>query len=111
MKKLLLIFTALALTVANAADKTYEVTITRAASLNGATLHPGNYTIQLEGEKAVIKMGKTVVEAPAKLQNAEHKFAATSIYSDSAKANAINEIDIGGTTMRIVFAGSAAVAP
>lgn len=110
MKKLLLIFAALALTVASAADKTttYKVTLTQPASVNGTTLQPGDYKIQVEGDKAILKTGKTVVEAPAKLQTAEHKFTATSIDYDSTKANpTINEIHIGGTTTRIIFSSSA----
>lgn len=111
MKKLLLIFATLALTVASAADKTttYKVTLTQAASVNGTTLQPGDYKIQVEGEKAILKSGKTVVEAPAKLETADHKFKATSIDYDSAKANPkINEIHFGGTTARIVFSGGTA---
>jgi hypothetical protein len=110
MKKLLLIFASLALTVASAADKTtYKVTLTQAASVNGTTLQPGDYKIQVEGEKAILKMGKTVVEAPAKLETADHKFKATSIDYDSAKANPkISEIHFGGTTARIVFSGGTA---
>jgi hypothetical protein len=109
MKKLLLISAALTLTVASAADKTtYKVTLTQSASVNGTTLQPGDYKIQVEGEKAIITRGKTTVEAPAKLENAEHKFTATSFDYDSTKANPkINEIHIGGTTTRIIFSSSA----
>lgn len=109
MKKFLLLIVPLALTVASAEDNTYRFTLQEPATLNGTPLQPGDYKIHLEGDKAIVKIGKTVVEAPAKLQTAEHKFTATSIDFDSVNNKpAISEIHLGGTTTRIIFSGTAA---
>jgi hypothetical protein len=109
MKKLLVTFATLALALASAADKTYHVTLSQPASVNGTELKPGDYKVQVEGDKAVFKMGKTVVEAPAKVETAEHKYATTQIAIDDAGKQAkISEIRIGGTATRLVFSGSTA---
>ena len=109
MKKLVVTFATLALALASAADKTYHVTLNEPATVNGTELKPGDYKVQVEGDKAIFKLGKTVVEAPAKVETAEHKFSTTQVAIDSAgKQSKLNEIRIGGTTTRIVFSGSAA---
>lgn len=109
MKKLVVTFATLALALASAAEKTYHVTLSEPTSVNGTQLQPGDYKVQMEGDKAVFKMGKTVVEAPAKVENAEHKYSTTQVAIDSAgKQSKINEIRIGGTNTRIVFSGSSA---
>ena len=109
MKKLALLFSALALIVASAAENTYHFTLQETASVNGTALKPGDYKVQVEGDKAILKYGKTVIEAPAKLETAEHKYSATSVDLDSVNNKPrISEIHIGGTKMRIVFSNSTA---
>lgn len=109
MKNVLLMFATLALAVVSAADKTYHVTLNEPASVNGTQLQPGEYKLQLEGDKAILKIGKTVVEAPAKVETADHKFDSTQVAIQSAGSKpTISEIRIGGTTTRIVFSGNTA---
>ena len=110
MKKLLVMFATLALALASAADKTYHITLNEPASVSGTQLKAGDYNLQVEGDKAVLKMGKkTVAEVPAKVETAEHKFDTTSIAIDTSNSQAkISEIRIGGTTTRIVFSGGTA---
>ena len=109
MKKLVLTFAAVALTVASAADNTYRFTLQEPASLNGTPLKPGNYKLEIEGDKAIIKSGKTVVESPAKLETVEHKYTLTTVDLDSINRKPrISEIHVGGTKTRIVFSGGAA---
>ncbi len=110
MKKLLVVFATLALALASAADKSYSITLNEPASVNGTQLKPGDYKLQVEGDKAVLKMGKkTVVEVPAKVETAERKFDTTSVAIDSTTSQPkISEIRIGGTNKRIVFSGNTA---
>lgn len=110
MKKLVLLFSTLALTVASAAENTYHFTLQEPASVNGTTLKPGDYKIQVEGDKAIVKDGKkTVLEAPAKLETVEHKYSATAVDLDNVDNKArISEIHVGGTKTRIVFSNGAA---
>jgi hypothetical protein len=71
-------------------------------------LKPGEYKVEMVGDKAVFKSGKTVVEVPAALQKADKKYALTTYQSIDKK---IQEIDLGGTASKIVFvapSGSAA---
>ncbi|HUA82534.1 MAG TPA: hypothetical protein VMB85_01650 [Bryobacteraceae bacterium] len=110
MKKFVLLFSTLALMVASAAENTYHFTLQEPASVNGTILKPGDYRIQVEGDKAILKYGKkTVIEAPAKLETAEHKYSNTSVDLDSVNNRPrISEIHLGGTKTRIIFSNSAA---
>lgn len=109
MKKLICLFATLALTLAVAAEKSYKITLAEPASLNGTQLQPGDYRVQMEGDKAMLKMGKTMVEAPAKVESAEHKYPVTSVDFENTNGKLrISEIHVGGTNTRIVFSGSAA---
>jgi hypothetical protein len=110
MKKLLVVFATLALALASAADKTYHITLNQSASVNGTQLKAGDYNLQVQGDKAILKMGKkTVLETAAKVETAQRKFASTSIAIDSSNNQPkISEIRIGGTTTRILFSGATA---
>ena len=108
MKKLVLTFATVALTVASAAD-TYHFTLQEPASLNGTQLKPGNYKIDIEGDKAIVKSGKTVVESPAKLETVDRKYTITTVDLDSINSKPrISEIHVGGTKARIIFSGGTA---
>jgi hypothetical protein len=100
MKKIMFAVATLALT-AFAASNTFHVTFDEAAWINGTQVKAGDYKLQIEGGKAVLKSGKTVVEAPAKLETADHKFPSTGVVVDSKQK--VQEIQIGGTNDRIVF--------
>lgn len=109
MKKLLVIFATFALALASAADKTYHVTLSEPATVNGTQLQPGDYKVQLEGDKAIFKIGKTSVEAPAKVETADHKYDTTQVAIDRANHQSkISEIRIGGTKNRVIFSGASA---
>ena len=106
MKTFLLTGAILVLGVASAAS-TYRFRLQAPARFNGTSLQPGNYTIQLEGEKATLKIGKSVVEAAAKLETGERKYPITTVSFDSiGPEKSITEIDVGGTTTRIIIVGN-----
>jgi hypothetical protein len=100
MKKIMFAVATFALT-ALAASNTFHVTFDDAAWINGTQVKAGDYKIQVEGNKATIKSGKTVVEAPVKLETADHKFQSTGVVKDDKQK--VQEIQIGGTNERIVF--------
>jgi hypothetical protein len=107
MKKLLFAISAIAL-VASAADTTYKFTLQETATLNGTQLKPGDYKVQVSGDKATLKIGKTVIEAPVKVETADKKFSSTSIDINTVNNQPqISEIHVGGTTAKLVFAGGA----
>ncbi len=100
MKKIMFAVAMFALT-ALAASNTFHVTFDEAAWINGTQVKAGDYKLQVESGKAILKSGKTVVEAPAKLETADHKFASTGVVLDSKQK--VQEIQIGGTNDRVVF--------
>ena len=64
-----------------------------------------NYKISVENGNAVITHGKESIQVPAREEAAPNKFASTELtYKGTAD---LREIDLGGTTTRIVFEGAA----
>ena len=58
----------------------------------------------MQGDKAVFKMGKSVVEVPATLGKSDQKYGTTGIVTVGPK---LVEIDLGGTTEKILFSPEA----
>jgi len=104
MKKLLLSFATVALAVASAASNSFSLTLDHACTVGGTQLKAGDYKVQTEAGKIVLKMGKNVIELPAKLETADKKFDVTTVRVDN-KTQKLEEIRVGGSTTRIVFPG------
>lgn len=102
-KKILLSLGTFALAAASAA--THKVTLFQASMLNGAELKPGNYKLTVDGNKAVLSSGKQQYEASVKTETADSKFSSTSVrYQNGDGKYRIQEIRLGGTNTKIVFA-------
>jgi hypothetical protein len=102
LRKLLLIFACAALAVA--AGDTYRVTLFQPSIVSGTELKPGDYKLELNGDKVLIKQGKNTVEAQVKVENGNEKFSATSIrYAAESGKYKVQEIRLGGTTTKLVF--------
>jgi len=101
--KLTITLAALALAAASAAPAHYSLTLSTAQWVGDKQLKPGDYKVEVSGDKAVFKTGKTVVEVPATVQQSDQKYLHTSYSSVDSK---IKEIDLGGTSTKVVF-GSA----
>ena len=99
VKNILLGFASLALAVASAASS-YNVTFYQPVMINGSELKAGDYKLELKDKTAVIKQGKTATEAPVKIENDGQKFQRTAVRVNGMQ---VDEIRIGGTTMRVVF--------
>lgn len=105
-KKLLLAFSTVALSVAIAADS-YRVTLFQPSVINGETLKPGDYKVEVTGDRAVIKGNGAKVETGVKVAPADEKFPATSVrYSNGEGKMKVEEIRIGGTKTKLVFNGA-----
>jgi hypothetical protein len=103
MKKLLLSFGTLALAVASAASS-YHFSIFEPSFVAGQELKPGEYKIELNGDKATIKVGKQTVEAAVKVEKGTEKFSDTSVrYATANGKMTVQEIRLGGTTTKLVF--------
>jgi hypothetical protein len=104
MKKILLTFATLAVAVASAASS-YKVTLFQPSIVAGKELQPGVYKVELKEGTAVLSKGKESVEAPVKTETADTKFGSTSVrYRNGDGKFRIEEIRIGGTNTKLVFA-------
>jgi hypothetical protein len=102
MKKALLAIFALGLSVAYAASS-YHVTLYKSTNVNGTELKAGDYKLEIQGNKAVFKQGHTTAESTVRVENGEQKFLSTSVGYEGNSANQIQEIRIGGTTVKLLF--------
>jgi len=100
-KKLLLAFAVFALAVASA--KTYNLTLFQPSVLNGTELKAGDYKLDVQDQKIVIRSGKKSVEAAVKVETGEQKFPATTVrYANNGGKYHIQEIRVGGTNIKLV---------
>ncbi len=97
--KMTLGLATLALGVASAASS-YSVKLYDPMWIGSTQLKAGEYKVEMQGDKAVFKIGKSVVEVPATLGKSDRKYGSTSFLSENSK---LLEIDLGGTTSKIVF--------
>lgn len=103
MKKLVLGIATLTLAVASAAEK-HNITLFQPSVVNGTTLKPGEYKLEIAGDKVTIKNGKNVVEAPVRVEAGDAKFGSTAVrYSNGNGEYKVQEIRIGGTKTRLIF--------
>ena len=103
IKNVLFGFATLALAVASAASS-YHVTFYQPVTINGAQLKAGDYKVEMkDNNTAVIKQGKSVTEAPVKVETADRKYGQSSVL---LKGSQVQEIRLGGTDKRLVFQSS-----
>ena len=100
VKVLTIGFATLALAVAGAATS-YNVTFFEPVVVNGTTLKPGDYKVEISDNKAIIKKGKVVAESPVKVESNEAKYPTTSVRL--VGGTQVEEIRVGGTRTRLVF--------
>ncbi len=106
MRKLLLSFATVALVIASAAGAGTKVTLFEKSFIGGEELKPGEYKIEVNGDKATIKSGKQVIEATVKTETGSEKFGATSVrYGNADGKYRVQEIRLGGTKTTLVFTG------
>lgn len=88
------------------AAKSYDLTIVAPTKVAGVELAKGNYSMHLEGDKAVFKGANSkVVSVPVKLENgAGKKFEYTSVEAvQKGGEDAIKLIHLGGSTTTLEF--------
>lgn len=102
MKSILLSLSLFAASVASAA--TYRVTLFQTSNVGGKDLKPGDYKMEVNGNKASFKRDKETVEADVKVESNGPKYSSTSVrYLQDEGKYRIQEIRIGGTTTKVVF--------
>jgi hypothetical protein len=93
----------LALGIASAAS-THSLDLTHSVTIGSTELQAGSYKVEIQGDKATFKTGKTVIEVPATLGTSAKKYPTTGIVTSGPK---LIEIDFGGTTEKILFSADA----
>jgi hypothetical protein len=103
LTKLMLSFGTLALAIASAASS-YHFSLFQPSVVAGKELKPGDYKVELNGDKAIIKAGKQTVEAAVKVETGTEKFSETSVRFDTTNGKmTVQEIRLGGTNTKLVF--------
>jgi hypothetical protein len=96
-------FGTFAVAFASAGQK-YDITLSHTAMVGGTSLKPGNYKVEVNGEKATISNGKSSAEAAVKVETAETKYSATGVrYITSGDLYKVEEIRVGGSKTKLVF--------
>ena len=99
----------LAASLALAGTKSFNVTFHEPTVIGGTEFKPGDYRLQLDEQKIMIKQGGTVTEAPVKVETGDAKYNTTVVKYDTADGKyRLQEIRLGGTKMKLVLEGSAA---
>lgn len=101
-KRFLFVFAMFALAVASA--KTYSVTLFQPSVVAGTELKAGEYRLDLQDTKVVLKGGKQSVESAVKVEKSDSKFSSTTVrYATGDGKRKVQEIRLGGTNLRLVF--------
>jgi len=101
--KVLSFFLVAGLAVASA--RSYTVNLFETATVGSTELKPGEYKIEVNEQKAVIRKGKVQTESAVKVEEGDSKFDTTVVrYVNSADGKVhIQEIRIGGTKTKLLF--------
>ena len=92
------------LTIGIASAKTHTITLYNVSRVAGQDLKPGNYKLEVEGEKVTITNGKLTVESTVNVEQSDEKYAKTSVrYAEVDGKMTVREIRLGGTNTRLIF--------
>jgi hypothetical protein len=110
MNKLMLAASVFTLGIATAAS-TYHVKIADSTWIGQNQLKPGEYDVKVDAAgKVTFKMGKTVVEAPAKIETNASKYSDTQMNTKTVNGQQqLKELDLGGTKSKLTFSDAAPV--
>lgn len=104
MKQVLTLLAMAVFAVGIAGAKTHTLKIHTPSNVAGEELAPGNYKVNIEGEKVTITNGRTTVESAVKVEEASEKFSRDSVrYIEADGKMKVREIRLGGTNTRLVF--------
>ncbi|HLG99794.1 MAG TPA: hypothetical protein VKX49_26025 [Bryobacteraceae bacterium] len=106
MRKTLAVLFTVAASIANAASS-YHVNLYKPTTVNGTELKPGDCKLELQADKVILKQGKTTVETKVTVQNAEQKFALTTVGYEDSSNNQLRDLRLGGTTLKLLFDNAA----
>ncbi len=86
------------------AATSFSVKFLQSAIVGGNELKAGEYRVEVDGDKAVIKAGKHTVEAAVQVETDDSKHPATIVrYRNGDGKYRVSEIQVGGSKTRLVF--------
>jgi hypothetical protein len=100
--------TAFAVNAKNAGVKTYAVLFSEPTTVGKIVLPKGDYKLKLDGANltfVLVDGSKTVTTTVVKIDNGAKKAEQTLVMTDKSSDGTlrIHEIDLGGSTMKLVF--------
>ena len=101
-KRAFLLVSVMGLAVASAASN-FSLNFYQPTVVNGTTLKVGEAKLELHDTKAIVKQGKTSVEANVKVETSNSKYLYTTIGYKDGDNHQIKDITIAGTTTKLVF--------
>ncbi len=102
IKRVLLLVSVMGLAVASAASN-FSLNFYQPTVVNGTTLKVGEAKLEVRDNKAIVKQGKTSVEANVKMETAGSKYLYTTIGYKDAENHQIKDITLAGTTTKLIF--------
>jgi hypothetical protein len=106
LSKLVVCLGTVALAVATAANR-YNFVLNNPTVIGGQTVPSGDYRVEVNGDKAMVRGGKMAVEAQVKVEQNDTKYNDTMVrYTKQGDKNVLSEIMVGGTKNKLVFANS-----
>jgi hypothetical protein len=102
IKRVLLLVSVVSLAVASAASN-FNLNFYQPTVVNGTTLKAGEAKLEVKDNKAIVKQGKTSVEATVKVETANAKYLYTTVGYKDGDGHQIKDITIAGTTTKLVF--------
>jgi hypothetical protein len=102
IKRLLLTVSVMSLAVASAASN-FNLNFYQPTVVNGTTLKVGEAKLEIRDNKAIVKQGKTSVEASVKVETATQKYIYTMVGYKDGDNHQIKDITIAGTTTKLIF--------
>ncbi len=102
IKRALLLVSVMGLAVASAASN-FSLNFYQPTVVNGTTLKVGEAKLEIRDNKAIVKQGKTSVEANVKVETANSKYLYTTVGYKDADNHQIKDITLAGTTTKLVF--------
>ena len=102
IKRILLLVSVVSLAVASAASN-FNLNFYQPTVIGGVTLKVGEAKLEIKDNKAVVKQGKTSVEAPVKVESSNTKYLYTTVGYKDGENHQIKDITLAGTTTKLVF--------
>jgi hypothetical protein len=97
---------AISMGLAAGAASRYSVTIGEPAEIGVQPIKPGEYSVEVEGNKATLKGAGKSIEMPVRVVEGDAKFPRTTVrYNIAGGKYRLEQIQIGGTKTTLIFEG------